>query len=260
MTQHSSIRNRFKRLIREGRQQYGLFSVSYSLQTAEALAGSGFDFIMFDLEHSPQSLPHLHAQFAALVAGNAAPTVRVPTLELSSFKHYLDLGAQALMVPNISNAQQARTAVSFTRYPPAGVRGMGGTMRVTQYGRNKDYFAAAAEETCVLVQIESCEAMANLDEICQVDGVDMVFFGPTDLSADMGKLGQPGHPEVVAAIEQGIKRAKALGMPAGVLAGGPDCDRYIAAGATVVILGSDLSLLVRAADTLASQYVQSKSE
>jgi len=256
---HSSLRNRFKRLVRSGHPQYGLFCVSNALQTVEALSGSGFDFIMFDLEHSPQSLPHLHAQFAALAAGDTAATVRVPILELSSFKQYLDLGAQALMVPNVSNAEEARTAVRYTRYPPAGgVRGLGGTMRATRYGRDKEYYARAAEETCLLVQIETREALGNLDDICRVEGVDMVFFGPTDLSADMGHMGQPNHPEVVEAIEQGIRRAVSLGMPAGVLAGSPECERYVAAGATVVIVGSDLSLLVRAADALAAKHVQAE--
>lgn len=253
----SPVQNRFKRLIQSGHPQYGLFCVSNALQTVEALAGSGFDFIMFDLEHSPQSMPHLHAQFAALATGHTAATVRVPILEPASFKQYLDLGAQALMVPNISNADEARAAVRYTRYPPAGgVRGLGGTMRATRYGRDKEYYARAAQETCLLAQIETREAMANLDAICRVEGVDMVFFGPTDLSADMGHMGQPNHPEVVEAIEQGIRRAVALGMPAGVLAGSPECERYVAAGATVVIVGSDLSLLVRTADALAAKHVQ----
>ena len=161
------------------------------------------------------------------------------------------------MVPSIDTAEQAREAVRYTRYPAAGgIRGMGGTMRATRYGRDKGYFAAAAQNTCVLIQIESRAALANLDAICAVDGVDLVFFGPTDLSADMGLMGQPGHPDVVTAIEAGIRRARALGAGAGILAGDPDCQRYIDAGATMVILGSDLGLMVRNADALAAKYVR----
>jgi len=249
--------NRFKRLVQTGHPQYGLFCVSNALQTAEALAGSGFDFIVFDIEHSPSSMPHLHAQLAAMASGPTASIVRVASLDLGVFKHCLDLGVQAIMVPNIADAEQAREAVRFSRYPVhGGIRGMGGTMRVTRYGRDKGYFADAEQQTCMLIQIESREALGNLDAICAVEGVDMVFFGPTDLSADMGFMGQPGHPEVVAAIESGIRRARSLGMRSGVLAGDPDCLRYVDAGATMVILGSDLGLMVRGADTLAARFVQ----
>jgi len=129
-------------------------------------------------------------------------------------------------------------------------------MRATRYGRDKEYYARAAQETCLLAQIETRGGMANLDAICRVEGLDMVFFGRTDLSADMGHMGQPNHPKIVEAIEQGIRRAVALGMPAGAMAGSPECERYVAAGATVVIVGSDLSLLVRTADALAARHVQ----
>lgn len=252
-----SMKNAFKQRLQAGQPQYGLFIVSNALQTAEALADSGFHYMALDVEHSPSSTPALHAQLAALAGGGMSTVVRVAGVELASFKQYLDLGVDALMVPNINTAEQAREAVRFSRYPAAGgIRGMGGTMRVTRYGRDKGYFAQAAENTCLLMQIESREGLGNLEAICGVDGVDLVFFGPTDLSADMGYMGQPGHPEVVGAIVEGIRRARAMGIPSGVLAGDPDCQRYIDAGATMVILGSDLGLMVRGADTLAAKYVQ----
>lgn len=252
--------NRFKQLLAARHPQYGLFCVSNSLQTAEVLSGSGFDFIVFDAEHSPQSMPHLHAQFAALAGTQTACAVRVPSLDPIAIKHCLDLGASTLMVPNVGTAEQARDAVRFARYPAdGGVRGVGGTMRATRYGRDKAYFAEAAAQTCVMVQIESREGLANLDAICAVDGVDLVFFGPADLSADMGYMGQPAHPEVVLAIEDGIRRACAHGIAAGVMAGESACAPYVDAGATVVILGSDLALLVRSADALAARFVQPTS-
>ncbi|MCW5643105.1 MAG: 4-hydroxy-2-oxo-heptane-1,7-dioate aldolase [Rhodoferax sp.] len=250
------MRNTFKQRLLARQRQCGLFIVSNALQSAEALAGSGFDFLVFDVEHSPSSTPALHAQLAALGGSGTASVVRVIGLDLASSKHYLDLGVDALMVPNIHTPEQALEAVRFTRYPVAGgIRGMGGTMRATRYGRDKSYFAEAADNTCVLVQIESRQGLDNLDAICAVDGVDLVFFGPTDLSADMGLMGQPGHPQVVEAIEGGIRRANQLGIAAGVLAGEPDCERYMQAGATMVILGSDLGLMVRGADALAAKYV-----
>ena len=251
------ITNKFKQLVKAGHPQYGLFVVSNALQTAEALGGSGFDFMTFDVEHSPSSTPMLHAQLAALAGTGTASVVRVTGLNLAEFKHYLDMGVDALMVPNVATEAQARDAIRFTRYPVAGgIRGVGGTMRSTNYGRNGGYFAAAAENTCVLIQIESREGLSNLDAICKVDGVDLIFFGPTDLSADMGFMGQPNHPEVVAAITAGMRRCKELGIATGVLAGDPACLPYIEAGATMVILGSDLGLMVKGADTLAAKFVK----
>ena len=250
--------NVFKMKMNNRHPMFGLFMVSNALQTAEALAGSGFDYLCFDLEHSPSSMPALHAQLAALSSTPTASMVRLTGLNLAEIKHCLDLGVDALMIPNIHTAAHARLAVGYTRYPPAGgIRGMGGTMRATRYGRNKQYYANAADNTCLVVQIESREGIKNLEAICAVPGLDMIFFGPTDLSADMGYMGQPGHADVVSAIEQGIKRANALGLPAGVLAGDPDCQRYLDAGATLVILGSDLGLMVKGADTLAGKYVKS---
>ena len=250
-----SMHNKFKARLTARDPLFGLFVVSNALQTAEALGGSGYDYLCFDVEHSPSSTPALHAQLAALAGTGTASVVRVAGLDLAAFKHYLDMGVDALMVPNVHTAEIAREAVRFTRYPTAGgIRGVGGTMRATRYGRDKGYFAEAAHNTCVLAQIESREGLRNLDAICGVDGVDLLFFGPTDLSADMGHLGQPGHPDVVVAIEAGIRRAHELGKPSGVLAGDPDCQRYIDAGATMVILGSDLGLMVRGADQLAAKY------
>ncbi len=253
------ITNHFKKRVLARDPQYGLFVVSNALQTAEALGASGFDYMCFDIEHSPSTAPLLHAQLAALAGTGVASVVRLTGIDLAAIKHYLDMGVDALMVPNVHTAELAREAIRYSRYPAAGgIRGLGGTMRCTRYGRDKGYYAAAAENTCMLIQIESREGLGNLDEICRVDGVDLIFFGPTDLSADMGFMGQPGHPEVVGAIEQGIRRANELGVAAGVLAGDPDCQRYIDAGATMVILGSDLGLMVRGADTLAAKYCKAR--
>ena len=247
--------NIFKKRVLARDPQYGLFVVSHALQTAEALADSGFDYLVFDVEHSPSSLPDLHAQLTALAASKTASVVRLAALDPTAIKHYLDLGASALMVPNIATAEQARAAIRCSRYPTAGgLRGVGGTMRATHYGRDKSYFANAVENTCMLLQIESREGLEQLEDICAVDGVDMVFFGPADLSADMGLMGQPGHPDVVQAIVNGIRRANALGVAAGVMASAADSQRYVDAGATLVILGSDLGLLVRAADELAARF------
>ncbi len=251
----AAISNRIRRLILSGHPQFGLFCCSHSVQTVEALAPSGFDFLVFDLEHTPNDFPSLHAQLAVLGTSQTAAVVRVPELSQPFIKMCLDLGAHAIMVPNVGTVEQARLAVSYTRYPPQGVRGVAGSVRALRYGRDRSYFATANDNACVLAQIESREGLRNLEDICAVDGIDLLFFGPSDLAADSGLLGQPSHPDVVAAVEDGIRRVRALGKHAGVLAGEPDLARYLAAGVTVAAIGSDLGLMVRAADQAAAKYV-----
>lgn len=186
------MRNHFKARLQACEPQFGLFVVSNALQNAEALAGSGFDYLCFDLEHSPSSTPALHAQLAAVAGTGTACVARLAGLDLSAFKHHLDLGVDALMVPNIHTPEQAREAVRYTRYPvDGGVRGLGGTMRATRYGRDKAYFAEAAANTCLLVQIESAQGLRNLDAICAVDGVDLLFFGPPIFAPTWGTWASP---------------------------------------------------------------------
>jgi 2-keto-3-deoxy-L-rhamnonate aldolase RhmA len=233
--------------------QFGLFCCSHSVQVAEALAGSNFQFLIFDLEHCPQSLPHLHAQLAALNGSGIGTIVRATGLDKAAFKQYLDLGVHAIMVPSVSSADEARQAMRFMSYPPLGVRGVGGSVRVTRYGRDKGYLQRAGEETCLIVQIETVAGVERLDEICGVEGVRAVFFGPHDLAADMGYLGQSGHPAVTDAILAGIRAARARGLGAGILAPEADCGPYLEAGANLVCTGSDLGLLVSSADALAAR-------
>ena len=236
-----------------GKAQFGLFCCSHSVQVAEALGDSGFQFLIFDLEHCPQSLPHLHAQLAALHGSGIGAIVRATGLDQAAFKHYLDLGVHAIMVPSVSSADEARQALRFMRYPPLGVRGVGGSVRVTRYGRDKGYLQRAEEETCLIVQIETVAGLERLDEICGVEGVRAVFFGPHDLAASMGHLGQPGHPDVANAILGGIRSARARGLGAGILASEADCGPYLEAGANLVCAGSDIGLLVGSADGLAAR-------
>ncbi len=211
--------------------------------------------MLFDAEHSPSTLPHLHAQLAALTGGGTASIVRVPGISLSAFKHYLDLGVAGLMVPNVASAEDAALAVSYTRYPPRGVRGIAGTVRATNYGRDGNYLATAEERISLIAQIESARGIDRVDAIARTDGVDAVFIGPNDLAADIGHLGEPRHPAVVAVVEEALRAIRSAGKSAGVLCGEPDCSRYVEAGATMVALGSDLGLMVRAADALAARLI-----
>jgi 4-hydroxy-2-oxoheptanedioate aldolase len=171
-------------------------------------------------------------------------------------KQYLDIGAQTLLVPMVDTAEQAERMVQATRYPPAGLRGVGAALaRASRWNQVEGYLDAADEQMCLLVQAESTQALEQLDAIAAVEGVDGVFFGPADLSASMGLRGRPGHPAVQEAILDGIARVRAAGKAPGILATDPAlARRYLEAGALFVAVGVDTTLLVQAATTLARGF------
>jgi 2-keto-3-deoxy-L-rhamnonate aldolase RhmA len=240
-----------KRALKDGRALFGTFCCLPSFHTIEVMASSGFDFLVFDAEHAPTSVPMIHMQLAALTNCKTASVVRIASQDPVAIKHYLDVGADALMVPNIESAEQAKEVVRMMRYPPQGIRGVGGSMRSTDYFRNAaGYYAAANASVFLMAQIETPKGLANLDAIAAVDGVDVIFFGPNDFAANSGLLGQPGHPDIVAKMEAGMRRLKELGKVSGILCGEPQVERYLKAGCQVVAVGSEVGLLVRGADDL----------
>ena len=169
-------------------------------------------------------------------------------------KRVLDAGAPNVMVPNIRSAAEAREAVAWTRFPPEGLRGVASSTRAGNYTRYKDFLGRANDEIGLVLQIESREALDDLDAICRVPGVDAVFIGPSDLSAALGHRGQPGHPDVQAAISKAFKTAHAAGRAAGILCADGKADPYLAQGATMVGVGTDLHLLIAGADALAARF------
>jgi 4-hydroxy-2-oxoheptanedioate aldolase len=172
-----------------------------------------------------------------------------------AFKRLLDLGVQSLLVPYVQNAEEARRAVAATRYPPAGIRGVATTTRASRYGRVKDYLGRAHEEICVIVQVETRAALAGLEAIAAVEGVDALFIGPSDLAADMGHLGNHAHPEVRAAMDDAIGRIRATGRAAGTLtAVEADARRWLDLGCNLLAVGSDAGILARQADALALKF------
>jgi 4-hydroxy-2-oxoheptanedioate aldolase len=154
----------------------------------------------------------------------------------------------------VQTVEEARAAVAAMRYAPAGIRGVAGTTRATRFGRVKDYFAKAHEELCLLVQIETREALGRLEAIAAVDGVDGVFIGPNDLAASLGHAGNMAHPEVVAAVVAAIQRLKAIGKPSGVYAPADFARRCIALGTTFTAVGGDIGILARGTEALAAQF------
>lgn len=249
------IANPLKRALREGRPQIGVWCGTASNVTAEILAGAGFDFVVLDTEHSPTELPTVQAQLQAMVSGTAAAVVRPAWNDPVLFKRLLDVGAQSLLVPMVQNATEARRAVAATRYPPAGIRGVSVATRANRYGRVKDYLKRAHEEICLHLQLETRVALENLEAIAAVDGVDGLFIGPSDLAADLGHLGDSGHPEVRAAIEDAVARIRKAGRAAGILAPAEaDARHWLERGATFVAVGSDIGLLARGSEALAAKF------
>ena len=248
-------RNAFKAALKAGRLQIGLWSSLCSTIATEVVADSGFDWLLIDTEHSPNEVPDVLAQLQACGRGTASPIVRPAWNDPVLIKRYLDIGATTLLVPFVQNAEEARRAVAACRYPPSGIRGVTSMGRGSRYGRVKDYLKQANDEIGLLVQIETGTALDVLEEIAAVDGVDGVFIGPADLSASMGQIGNPSHPDVQAAMKGAVDRLKAVGVPAGILAPQEaDARRYIEWGYTFVAVGSDLGLLARHADALAKTF------
>jgi 4-hydroxy-2-oxoheptanedioate aldolase len=248
-------RTRFKQAIAAGQLQIGLWSSLCSSIAAEIVADSGFDWILFDSEHSPNEIPGLMAQLQAAVRGTASAIVRPAWNDAVLIKRVLDIGAQSILVPYVQDAEEARRAVAAIRYPPAGIRGVAAASRASRYGRVTDYLKKADSEICLLVQVETRAALEQLEAIAAVDGVDGVFIGPSDLSASFGHIGNPQHAEVQEALEDGVKRLKAIGKPAGILTlSEEEARRYIGWGYTFVAVGSDIGLLARGADALAKRF------
>ncbi|SFR85700.1 2,4-dihydroxyhept-2-enedioate aldolase [Agromyces sp. CF514] len=247
------------RIAASDRPLFGAWSSGGSAVNAEIVAGSGLDVVLVDAEHSPIGLESVLGQLQAIAAYPATPLVRVPYGDTVTIKQMLDLGAQNLLVPMCDTAEHAAEIVRAVRYPPLGVRGVGSALaRSARWNRVDGYLAGASSTISLFVQIESATAAANVERILDVDGVDGVFFGPADLAASMGLIGQQEHPEVVAAVLAGIASAVAAGKPAAVNAFVPAAaDRYLAAGASFVVVGADVALLARATEALADRYIGS---
>ncbi|HDY6491325.1 TPA: 4-hydroxy-2-oxoheptanedioate aldolase, partial [Pseudomonas aeruginosa] len=210
--------NRFKQRLRSGEAQIGLWLGLADPYCAELAANAGFDWLLLDGEHAPNDLRSLLGQLQALAPYPGQPVIRPVQGDTALIKQLLDIGAQTLLVPMVDSAAQAEGLVRAVRYPPAGVRGVGSALaRASRWNSVAEYLNHADEQMCLLVQVENLEGLANLDAIAAVEGVDGVFIGPADLSAAMGHRGNPGHPEVQAAIEDAIRRIRAAGKAAGIL-------------------------------------------
>jgi 4-hydroxy-2-oxoheptanedioate aldolase len=248
-------RNKFKRAIAQGQQQIGLFVTLPSAFTAEAMAACGFDWLLFDTEHAVGDPMTVFAQLQAAAPYPVSTAVRPVSNDPVVIKQLLDMGAQTLLIPYVQNAAEAKAAADAMRYPPKGIRGFAGITRATRYGTVKDYARHAEEELCLLVQVETISALGEIEEIARVDGVDGIFIGPADLAASMGHVGNPDHPDVVAAIEDAIARIRKAGKPAGILSLNQDfVRRCIGFGTVFTAVDVDSAILIRHATQIARSF------
>ncbi|SRR5690606_12962105 len=254
--------NTFKKALKAGQAQIGVWSTIPSPYVAELLGGAGYDWALLDTEHTPNDVPLMLAQIQALAAAQPAAgrpatqaVIRPAWNDMVLIKRYLDLGAQTLLLPFVQNAEEAAAAVNAMRYAPQGVRGMGGSVRASNFGRTQDYVQRAQEELCLLVQVETAEALANLEAIAAVDGVDGIFIGPADLSASLGYPGQPFHPEVTRIIDDAIRRIRGAGKAPGILMVKEERAREcLELGAQFVAVALDTIILREGVDRIAARF------
>jgi 4-hydroxy-2-oxoheptanedioate aldolase len=244
------IVNSFKAALLEGRRQLGLWCTLTSPFATEVVAGSGYDWLLLDTEHSPGDpltvLPQLQ-----VIAGypSVAPVVRPAANDPVLIKRFLDAGAQTLLIPYVQSAAEAEAAVRATRYPPHGIRGVSALTRATRFGRVPGYFDKADGELCVILQIETQEALDKLEDIAAVPGVDALFVGPADLAASLGYGTNQGHSDMRATVIQTIERIKATGKPAGLLTGDAVLqDMAVTAGIDFLAIGVDAGVLARSSE------------
>lgn len=237
--------NPLKQALAAGRMQIGLWLNLGDATSAEVAGQAGYDWCLVDGEHGPYDPTAILSQLRALAGTPAQPVVRVPIGEDWVIKQVLDLGVSSLLVPMVDTAEQAAHLVRATRYAPDGHRGMGSAVaRASGYGADAGYVARANDDICLIVQAETRTAIDNIDAIAATEGVDAVFIGPADLSADMGHRGNPGAPEVVEAIAHAITRIRAAGKAAGILYYDSANFAYFRdLGVTFLGIGADASLL-----------------
>ncbi len=243
--------NPFTRAIRKGEKQIGLWMTSASSSSSEVISSAGYDWVVIDMEHSPNDMMSVRNHLQIFASSPTTALARPDWNDTVEIKRLLDLGVDGLVIPMVQTVEEAKQAVAATRYPPRGVRGVSGVTRANKYGRVTDYFDRVEQETTVILQLETRAAIEQATEIAAVDGVSGIFFGPADISADMGMLGQAMAPEVWDLIWSAAHKLIAMDVPVGTLV----LDAKFAAkllndGFTFVACGVDTAMLARAADNL----------
>lgn len=248
--------NTLKHRLAKGEVLHGCWLGMADAYVAEIAATCGFDWLLIDGEHAPNDIRSLSSQLTAVLGSASLPIVRLPDDDPAKIKQALDIGAQSLIIPMVETAAQAERIFRATRYAPEGMRGVGSSLaRASRFSAIPDYLTTANAEICLILQVESRAGLVALDDILAVKGIDGVFIGPSDLAADMGHLGQAGHPDVKAAVLDALRRIRKAGLTAGVLSTDTGyIDDCKAAGANFVAVGIDVTLYAAAMRSLAAKW------
>ncbi len=246
--------NTFRAALRAGKPQIGFWVSLADNLAAEVVATTGFDWLLVDMEHAPGDVATVIGQLQAIGPHGSSALVRPPWNDTVMVKRLLDGGAPGILFPMVQSVEEAKTAVAATRYPPQGVRGVAGSVRASQFGRIKDYHAQANDQIAVIVQVETRAAVGQALEIGSVEGVDGVFFGPADIAADMGLLGQHMSAPVWDLIRSTARKLMDAGIPVGTLS----TDVAFAAelmneGFNFVACGLDSDVLAKGSDAVLAQ-------
>jgi 4-hydroxy-2-oxoheptanedioate aldolase len=248
------VTNSFTHAIRNGEKQIGLWVSLTSNFAAEVIAPAGYDWVVVDMEHSPNDMLSVLSQLQVFAASDTTAIVRPDWNDPVKIKRILDIGAEGLLFPMVQTVEEAQKAVASTRYPPRGIRGVSVSTRAAKFGRITDYFDRVEDETTIIVQLETQAALAQAEEIASVDGVSGVFFGPSDIAADMGLLGKPMDDRVWDLIWTTARKLITKGIPVGTLVLDPKyASKLLNAGFTFVACGMDTALLAKSADNLLEQ-------
>ena len=249
--------NTFLEGLRAGTPQIGFWVSLANNLSAEVVATSGFDWLLVDMEHAPGDVQTVIGQLQAIAPHGSGTMVRAPWNDAVMVKRLLDAGAPNILFPMVQSVEEAKAAVAATKYPPQGIRGVAGSIRASQFGRIKDYHAQANDNIGVIIQAETQAAVEQAVEMGSVDGVDGVFFGPADIGADMGLLGQTQSPQVWDLIREAAAKLKAAGIPVGTLSTVPEfAAELISDGFDFVACGLDSDVLAKGADALHAQMRQ----
>lgn len=240
--------NQLKKKLRRGESAIGTFVKLTDAAVPELLALAGFDFFVLDTEHVAVDREQLTNIVRAADAAGITPIVRVRENNQVEILQNLDLGYAGVQVPNVDTEEEARRLVSYVKYTPRGIRGLSPSVRACDYGTCgvQEYIDAANANTMVVSHCETKTCVEHLDEILKVEGLDVIFIGPMDLSQSYGVPGKPGDPEVQAAIEAVTAKTLAAGKAVGTVAGTPEAARgLIEKGVQYILLASDQGMIVK---------------
>jgi 2-dehydro-3-deoxy-L-rhamnonate aldolase len=244
------IQNTFRQKLIHNQVQYGLWLSTTSAYVAEIAATSNYDWCLIDGEHAPNTIQNIYNQLQALAPYPIQPVVRLVEGTEANIKQALDIGCQTLLIPLINTAEQAKKIVQATHYPPNGTRGVGAFIaRASRWGKVQNYMESADESICLLIQVETRQAVENIDEILQVEGIHGVFIGASDLCASLGYPDQPENEEVQKVIKECIDKIIKSGKAPGFIATNPQiAKKMMEWGVTFIAVGVDVMLYTQALD------------